>query len=95
MLDKEGNPQNSCDCPLFKKMDVCLHSECIERFVDDMPPPIVTGEDPEADIVSMMRNNHLFFSVATKSGSETRQNQKRTIVQRTGDGQWKCKSCPK
>jgi hypothetical protein len=95
MPDKDGKPANACDCPEFKRTGICLHSECIEQFFHLMPEPVVEGEDPDSFLVSLQRNKHLYFSVASKSGSQSRQSQKRTIVQCTSTRQWKCKSCPK
>ena len=95
MPDKEGTLTNACDCPDFKRTRICLHSECVEQFFHLMPQPVIEGEDPESFLVSVQYDNHLYFSVASKSGSESRQSQKRTIVQRTSTYQWRCKSCSK
>ena len=94
MPDQEGNQITSCDCPDSKKTSLCLHRELIERFYRIMPDPVVDGEDPESFLVSE-NHGYLYFSVATKSGSASRQSQKRTIVEYTREKVWKCKSCLK
>jgi hypothetical protein len=94
MPGKEGKQINSCDCRDSKKTSLCLHSELVEQFHCIMPDPVVDGEDPESFLISE-ESDHLYFSVATKSGSATRQSQKRTIVEYTEAGVWKCKSCVK
>lgn len=59
-----------------------------------MPDPVVDGEDPESFFISEHRG-HLYFSVATKPGSASRQSQKRTVVEFAKEKVWKCKSCAK
>jgi hypothetical protein len=94
MPGREGKHITSCDCLDSKKTSLCLHHELIEQFHRIMPDPMVNGEDPEAFFVSEDRS-HLYFSVATKSGSASRQSQKRTIVEFTREKVWRCKSCVK
>jgi hypothetical protein len=60
-----------------------------------MPEPVVEGEDPESFMISI-QNEVLFFSVNTRSGSESHQTPKRTIVRYERLSQnWRCASCPK
>jgi hypothetical protein len=94
MPDKDGNQIATCDCLDSKKTSICLHRELIEQFHHIMPEPVVNGEDPESFLISE-NHGHLYFSVASKSGSESRQSQKRTIVEYGQMKIWKCKSCVK
>ena len=92
MPDREGKQVLTCDCPDAKKTSICLHQELIEQFHRLMPPPMVDGEDPESCFISEEDGN-TYFSIATKSGSASRQSQKRTIVQYTSQRIWRCTSC--
>ena len=94
MPNREGKEIVTCECPDAKKTSICLHQELIDRFHHEWPDPLVDGEDPESCFLAEEYGN-LYFSIATKSGSASRQSQKRTIVQFTREKIWKCKSCVK
>jgi len=53
---------------------------------------MVEGEDPDCFFIRAERGS-LYFSVATKSGSASRQSSKRTIVELTAQNAWRCRSC--
>lgn len=96
MPDPSGNTVVSCDCPDFRKTNLCFHVELVQRFgLEMMPEPLHEGEDPDSSLISF-QNRQLFFSVSTKSASSTRHNHKRTIVRYFLETRrWKCNSCPK
>jgi hypothetical protein len=80
---------------VFKKnINLSASRELLERFHHITPEPIVNGEDPESFLISENRG-HPYFFVTTKSGSASRQSQKRTIVEYGEAKVWKFKSCLK
>lgn len=94
MPDRQGNPSASCDCADARRTSLCLHCELVQQYYEMMPDPVIDGEDPDCFFITV-RYHSLYFSVATKSGSATRQSQKRTIVIFTREKYWRCKSCVK
>ena len=101
----ECRTQRLSDCYLrllrFQKDASLPDFRFVERFgIELLPDPIIPeGEDPGCFFFSGQIGQEgfvLYFSVSTKSGSDRRHSQKRTIVKFTKETQtWKCKSCPK
>jgi CxC4 like cysteine cluster associated with KDZ transposases len=92
MPDREGNQSITCECRDHKRTSLCIHAELLHQFHRIMPPPMVKGEDPDCFFITVERGS-LYFSVATKSGSATRQSSKRTVVELTVHKFWRCRSC--
>ena len=79
MPDKDENQIATRDCLNSKKTSICLHRELIEQFHHIMSESIVDDEDSESFLISE-NHDHLYFSIVSKSGSESRQFQKRIII---------------